>query len=352
MSFDIIPHSRPWIVEDDYSAVSAVLRSGMIDQGNLTKEFEKSVSNQLGVNGGVAVSSGTSALILALHVIGVKSETEVILPTYVCRSVMEAIQVFGAKPVFCDVGTEWAMTPHSVEDCITEKTSAIIAVHIFGIPVDVQSMMEFGLPVIEDSCQALGTEVGGKPSGAVGTVGVFSFHATKCIATGEGGMMVSSNDIFIEKARTMRDLGSASLPRVAAPFTDFQAALGLSQLKRYPDFLDRRRLIRDAYVNAYRGTHENISVWRDYTKNPYLFRLPLKMSRGFEEAHREFLRHGIQVRRGVDTLLHRETGLSDNLFPNSINLFNATVSIPFYPALQDVEIERLCDALSILTGVG
>lgn len=341
-----IPHSRPWITEEDKTSVADVLATGMIAKGDKVKEFEERVAAYLGINNAIAQGSGTAALILALKTLQIGVGDETILPTYVCRSVLESVLSVGATPVLCDVNESGVITERTAAPHISQNTKAIIAVHIFGHACDVRALSRLGVVVIENACQSFGLTIGGKMAGAVGDVGVLSFHATKCLTTGEGGMVVTHDPALAEKARTLVDGHQQPTVGSAAPLSDLQAALGLSQLKRYPNFLDRRRQIRDAYVNAYKGVHENISVWCDYTNNPYLFRLSLKMSQGFDEAQREFSLYGIQARRGVDTLLHREMGLSDGLFPNAITLFRQNVSLPFYPALEEVEIERVCDALS------
>jgi UDP-4-amino-4-deoxy-L-arabinose-oxoglutarate aminotransferase len=195
----------------------------MIARGVLVEKFENQISSYLGVSGSVATSSGTSALVLALQSLDVRKGSEIILPTYVCRSVLEAVLTVGAVPIICDVGPGWVMTSENIEPHLSSKT--------FGIPVDISCFVEFGLPVIEDACQAFGLHIDNKPAGSLGTIGVFSFHATKCLTTGEGGMLASNDRELLVKAKGIRDGNKVPSPRVPSPLSDLQAALGISQLK-------------------------------------------------------------------------------------------------------------------------
>ena len=242
----MILHSKPWITEEDNLAVAQVMSSGMIGQGRKVIEFEKNFSDWVGGVNGVAVGSGAAALQLALLGLGINSTHEVILPTYVCESVLEAVLSVGATPVLSDVGVNWLIEAHTVEKLITKKTAAIIVPHMYGIFADVKSFKKFGLPVIEDCAQAVGDK---KIDKIEGDIAVFSFHPTKCLTSGEGGMLVSKNEILLEKAREIRDGNKTVLhARFLSPMSDIQAALGLSQLSRYADFLKKRREIAGKYL--------------------------------------------------------------------------------------------------------
>jgi UDP-4-amino-4-deoxy-L-arabinose-oxoglutarate aminotransferase len=283
-------------------------------------------------------------LILALQSLNLKQDSEVILPTYVCGNVLDAILTIGARPVLCDVGENWVITSATVEPHITNKTGAIIAVHMFGIGVDVDSLNNFGVPIIEDACQAFGLSINNKLAGSIGSIGVFSFHATKCITTGEGGMITSNNKQIIERARALRDGQLPYNNRVPSPMSDLQATLGISQLNRYKDFLDRRQSIRDYYIRLL-----NTSIFcescESLANNNFLFRFPLRTHREFRDLQNKFLEHKIHVRRGVDQLLHRLLGFADCNFPKATQLFEETLSIPYYPALSEQEYNRVGEAV-------
>jgi UDP-4-amino-4-deoxy-L-arabinose-oxoglutarate aminotransferase len=345
----MIQHSKPWIAEADRRAVDDVLATGMLSQGDRVAEFEAAAAEYLGSSGAVAVGSGTAALTLTLKALDVSAGDQVILPTYVCRNVLEAVFSSGASPVLCDVGDEWNMTAETVAPKISDKTAAIILVHIYGIPADTQAILNLGIPVVEDCAQAFGAQVAGAKVGTSGVIGMFSFHATKCLTTGEGGLAVSSDPILLSKMRALRD-GSENLPadRLTSPMTNLQAALGLSQLSRYPQFLDRRQKIADAYFSGLK--HCAVELPTAIRGKSIFFRFPLRAQGDFESLRKQFDELGVHVRRGVDRLLHHSLGLDAAGYANAERGFANTVSIPIYPALDDQEVDRVVEACRAVWG--
>ena len=331
----VIPHSKPWITDEDNQSVNTVLKSNMIAQGNLTEQFEQSICSYLNINSGVATSSGTAALILAFRVLKITKGAEIILPSYVCRSVLDAIVSVGAIPVLCDIGEQWVMTTKEIAHHISSKTAAIIAVHIFGLPVDIKSLRIFNVFIIEDACQAFGLNIDGYMAGSLGDIGILSFHATKCLTTGEGGMLVSNNTQFIHDAKCIKSYFPVLL-------SDMQAALGLSQLSRYSMFIERRRLIKLKYTE----TLQHLSFLELPDNNiDFTFRFSFRDHSNISDLKEKMLKKNICIRKGVDRLLHRESGLSDNDFPNTVSTYEQTVSIPYYPALSDSESDEVLNAL-------
>lgn len=344
VSEQMISHSKPHIIRADLDAVDRVLATGMIAQGQLVEKFEQAVADYLKSAGGVATGSGTASIVLALKALNVRAGDEVILPTYVCKSVAEAVMTIGAVPVLCDVGEQWNMTLETVARKISARTAAIIVVHIFGIPADTYGFREFGLPIIEDCCQAFGARVDGAYAGTIGDVGVFSFHAIKCLTTGEGGMAVTNDSRLLETMRRLRDStnGAALEARLASPMTDLQAALGLSQLSRYDQFLSRRKELAELYFDELRHSCA-VTLPESVRAESIFYRFPV-MARDveFEAARQSFDALGVQVRRGVDRLLHRMIGKGGvDSFPVAERLFHQTVSIPLYPALGEEEMRKV-----------
>src|SRR2546429_949545 len=166
----IIPHSQPWLTDADHKAVADVLCSGMIAAGALVEQFEGELSRYLGLISGVAASSGTDALFLALKSLTVAAGDEVVLPTYVCRSVWDAICATGATPVLCDIGDDWCMNAETISPHLNARTKAIIVVHTFGIVADVEAICRMGVPAIEDCCQALGAKSKDRLAGTSGAL--------------------------------------------------------------------------------------------------------------------------------------------------------------------------------------
>jgi perosamine synthetase len=345
----LIPHSRPWVTVADTTAITAVLTQEMIAQGEATARFERAITDWVGGCEGIATASGSAALVLALMGLGISPRDEIILPTYVCRSLLEAILAVDASPVLCDTGDDWLMTPESVERHITETTRAIVIPHIYGLFANVERFRCFDLPLIEDCAQAIGHR---RQACIAGDVAIFSFHPTKCLTTGEGGLCVTSDPMTAERMRAMRD-GATGTPqaRFLSPMSDIAATLGLAQLARYEDGLVRRKNLARRYFEALRDI-KGIDTREDLSHIGMHFRFPVLIPGGLESVQNAFESRGIAVRRGVDRLLHREAGLDETPFPHAISLFESTVSLPLYPALSNSDHEHCVEsAVEIFSGL-
>lgn len=339
----LVPHSRPWIEPSDRLAVDNLLKGGMIAHGARVQAFEQAVANYLGATGGIACTSGTTALGLALKSLGIGAGDEVVLPTYVCWNVLSAVTASGATPRLCDVDDSGVLTVQTVRPLLSPRTRAIVAVHIFGHPCDIDSLASLGLPVIEDACQALGLEIAGRLAGTLGEFGVLSFHATKCLTTGEGGMLVTNNARFLDRARALVDSADHNNAAGATSMSDLQAALGIVQLERYPTFLDRRQQL---FARYHKTACQVVTARPGYLGEPtFLFRYTLRAQYGFENAQAALLEQGVQARRGVDQLLHRRLGLDDRDYPGAVKLFSHVVSLPFYPSLTEQEQKQVLRAM-------
>ena len=235
-------------------AIATVVRSGQLCLGACVQQFERGMAAFVGVSGGVAVSSGTAALELALRALGVGPGDEVILPSYVCAAPWLATVRVGAEPRVVDIDpTTYAIDPGRASKLLSARTKAIIVPHPFGLPADLTKLQTLGIPLIEDCAQTLGATEAGRPVGSVGVMAICSFYATKLLCVGEGGMVLSQDSALLEKCRALRDYDEAPSLDAAAynyKMTDVQAALGLSQLARFRSFLDRRATIASAYQAA------------------------------------------------------------------------------------------------------
>jgi dTDP-4-amino-4,6-dideoxygalactose transaminase len=330
----LIPHSKPLLTDADRRALEEVLASRMLAQGERTQQFEQTLSEWVGGKGGVAVGSGSAALVLALMALGIGEGDDVVLPTYVCPSVLEAVVTVRAIPVLCDVGPDWVITDENVASVRTNRTQALIVPHMYGIFADVASFARFGLPIIEDCAQAV-DDKGKRP--IRGDIAVFSLHPTKCLTTGEGGIGVARDPARLAAMRAIRDgTGDASQGRLFSPLSDLAAALGLSQLSRYHDALDRRRVLANRYAAALEPLLPD-SFRSHPARDGMYFRYPVKIAGGLDACSNRFARHGVCVRRGVDRLLHRFRREPDANFKMAVALFETTVSLPLYPAMTDEE---------------
>ena len=345
---NIIPHSRPWITNSDINIVNDILCSGMVSKGSMVNKFEELVKSYTGARGAIALGSGTAALILGLNVLGVRKGDEVILPTYVCRSVLEAVLNTGGIPILCDVNEKGTITADSVEPLLTEKTKVIIAVHIFGHSCDIKDIKNFNIPVIEDACQAFGLKIKGKPAGGLGDLGILSFNGTKCLTTGEGGMLLLNHAGERDYAYDNSLNKKISLSNRLTPMSDIQASLGLSQLSRYDQFVKRRLQLRTQYDQT--CDKSGLNIGGDPISN-MLFRYTIRTLSEFEIIQNYFQKQGVSVRRGVDELLHRILGFKDESFPTASRLFKQTVSLPFYPGLKDEEFDIILRSINRMTDV-
>lgn len=328
----MIPHSKPWITEADLAAASEVLASAMLGQGEKTRQLEHALSEWVGGEDGVAVGSGSAALALAMLALGIGRGDEVVVPGYVCTSVVEAVLTVGATPVLCDVGEDWVVSHESMAPRVTPRTRALVVPHMYGLFADVASFRTFGVPIIEDCAQAV-ADKGARP--LLGDIGVFSLHPTKCLTAGEGGLAISRDRSLVVRMRSIRDgTADAGRGRLFSPLSDLAAALGISQLARYHEALDHRRRLAQKYTQALQATFP-ADVASHAKHHSMFFRFPLKIRGGLDAYQEQFAQRGVCIRRGVDRLLSRLRGEPDRDFRNAVMLFDTTISLPIYPALTD-----------------
>jgi dTDP-4-amino-4,6-dideoxygalactose transaminase len=343
----MIPHSRPTISAADQQAVLRVLESGQVAGGPAVREFEQALAAYLGLADGVAVSSGSCAIEVALLAMGVGPGDEVILPSYICSGPWLAVRRVGAVPRVVDIGEDYALDPEMVRKAITGKTRAILAAHMFGLPTDVGRLAELGVPVIEDCAQTLGAAVRGRAVGSQGVLAICSFYATKLLCAGEGGMLLSRDEALLTRARGLRDYdetGHLDERAFNRKLTDLQAALGLAQLKQLPGFIQRRSATAAAYHRALKGCGLGLPLPpedRTHVYFRYVVRLPAdKNVEGFLDSVGAA---GVCCRRPVFRPLHRYLGSRD--CPSTDLVFDTAVSIPIYPSLGDAEISYVTETI-------
>lgn len=341
----VIPHSRPTIGPEDIEAVTRVLCSGRLAQGAQVEQFESAVAAHLRRRDGVATSSGTAALHLALLALDVGPGDEVLLPSYTCVALLHAVRHAGATARLVDIAPgEFGMCPRDARLRITPRTRAIIVPHMFGMAADLAALADLGVPVIEDCAQTLGAAYRGRPVGSAGTITVCSFYATKVITTGEGGMLLSDSEVVLRRARDLRDYdGRGALPtRFNYKMTDFQAALGLSQLGRLPAFLARRRALAARYTEALRDVPITLPSERPerlHTFYRYVVGVPepLQLAGALRDR-------GIESKPPVPRPLHRYLG--EDGFIQADRAAATALSIPLYPSLTDDEAEEVLRGLT------
>ncbi len=342
---DRIPHSRPFLGENEAEAAASVIRSGQIAQGPRVSAFESAMARRIGVRHAVAVSSGTAALYLVLRSLGIGPGDEVIIPSYVCFALCNAVYHSGAVCVPADVDPETGnINPADALARVNRRTKAVVVVHLFGNPAPVSPFLGSGIKVIEDCAQAVGAEVEAEPAGSVGHVGVFSFYATKVITTGEGGMVLTNDGDIAGMVKSLRDYDSYcdAVARFNYKMTDIQAAIGMVQLARLDSFIRKRRKIAAMYTEAF----SSIGLHGINVKDGGIYYRYVIATEGADEADRiisGLRKIGVDASRPVFLPVHRRMGLSG--FPGCEMAHKRFVSIPIYPAMRDSEINRVIESV-------
>jgi perosamine synthetase len=349
----MIPHSRPAIEQEDLQATAEVLRSGQVAQGPWVERFERDMATFFGLQGGVAVSSGTAALELALRALKIGAGDEVIMPSYVCPAPWLAAQRVGAQAQLVDIDLQtFNIDPAAVRRAITKRTCAIIVPHMFGLPADLTALEQLNVPIIEDCAQTLGAMEQGRSVGTVGRLTVCSFYATKLLCAGEGGMVLSNEGALLERVKSLREYDGAPTLNPSSfnlKLTDLQAALGLSQLGRLSVFHERRRFLAAAYrdvLSSKAVVCPSAPPGRTHGYYRFVIRLPhLRNDHdGLIGLISRLEQQGIHCRKPVFRPLHRY--LDQSGFPNSDEADRTALSIPLYPDLTDDEVRQIQQSLA------
>ena len=351
-----IPHNRPLLGQKEAEAVVKILNSGWLVSGPEVVKLENSLKNLIRVKYAMGVNSGTSALHLSLLALEVGPKDEVILPTYTCSALLNAVHYTGATPILVDIeGEGFNIDPAQVRKKLSKKTKAVIVPHTFGLAAKVEEVKKLsGVQVVEDCAIALGGFYRGKPLGTYGDISVFSFYATKMIATGQGGAITTNNKLYFEKVKDLLANDQSRTYRVRYNYhlTDIAAALGNIQFDKLVSFMERRRSIADLYIKVLRKK-KNIKFFpneKDTDLNHYRFILKFSNGEQRDRLKTELQKKGITsiVPIASYQLLHRYMKLNQEEFPNAEEASQTTLSLPLYPALTEKEVEIISSALDSL----
>ena len=359
----MISIARPLLDAREADALLSVLSSGQLAQGHYVATFEQRFAEMCAVQEAIAVSSGTAALHLALLAHGIGQGDEVITTPFSFAATANTIVLVGATPVFVDIEHDtYNLDPALVEAAITPHTKAILPVHLYGQPCNMQRMQEIAkannLIIIEDACQAHAANIDGKPVGSFGT-GCFSFYSTKNMTTGEGGMVTTNDSAIAERIRLMRSHGQKErYSHIALGYnlrmTEMQAALGLVQLDKLEDFTERR-IANAAFLTKY--LEQNVStpivrVGYRHVYHQYTIRVPEKRD-GWAKA--------LQT-RGIGTGIHYPLIIPDQPYykasPQLFRVFPSSkakneqlpvaecaaqevLSLPVHPGLQEEDLKKI-----------
>jgi len=368
----LIPYGHQCIDEDDIQAVVDVLRSDWITTGPAVEAFERRVAEFVGAEYGVAVSSGTAALHTAVFATGLKPGDEVIVPAMTFAATANAVVFQGATPIFCDVDAETLLiAPDLVEAKVSARTKAIIAVDYAGQPCDYDALREIAdknkLILIADACHSLGASYRGRKVGTLADLTVFSFHPVKHITTGEGGMVVTDELQYQRRMVMFRNHGITTDYRQRAEkgswfyemvdlgynyrITDFQCALGMSQLKKLPGWIKRRKEIASRYDKAFKnlGLVEPLVVTSNVSHVYHLY--IVKLQNIERDKVFNFLREagvGVNVHY-IPVYLHpfyRERfDTNRGMCPVAEAAYEQILSLPVFPAMADEDVDIVISAV-------
>lgn len=368
----IIPYGHQYIDQDDIDAVVEALKGDFLTTGPTVEKFEQAVADYVGANYAVAVSSGTAALHAALHAIGVAPGDEVIVPALTFAATANAVVYCGGTPVFADVEEDTlCIDPMSIANLITKKTKCIVPVDYAGQPCyykRIKRVVEFiwPLPIVADSCHALGASLDGEMIGSLTDMTCFSFHPVKVITTFEGGMITTNNKAYADRMRQFRNHGGAGTGNQTAlgynyRLSDVACALGLSQLKKLPQFIERRRAIAKMYDEAFAELKHirplSVRESTGHAYHLYVIKIAVEALQAPLERIRERLR-GL----GVGTTRHyRPTHLMDfyrqnygtnpGQCPVAEDAYEHILSIPIYPSLSDGQVQQVIEAVKQVVGL-
>jgi len=363
----MIPVCEPFLRGKELEYIADCLKSNWISsQGKYIEEFEQRFAHYCGCKYGISTTSGTTALHLALVSLGIGAGDEVIIPTFTMIATAFAVAYTGAEPVLVDAEPEtWNMDTSQIEARITPRTKAIMPVHIYGHPGDMDSIMEIAqkhhLWVIEDAAESHGAEYKGKKAGGIGHVNCFSFYANKIITTGEGGMVVTNNAEIAERARALKDLAHSREKRflhtdIAFNYrmTNLQAAIGLAQFERIDELVERRR----AHAYLYNSLLKDIEGIRlppekEWAKNVYwMYGILIEDSFGTsrDELMERLKDRGIETRAFFIPVHQQPAFLKMDLFqsesyPVAEKLSQRGLYLPSGSGLSPEQIEYVCQVI-------
>ncbi len=341
-SSDFIPHSRPTLGKEEIEPVAGVIASSQVAQGQVVHEFERAFAQKMNAKYAVSTNSGTAALHLVLLAMGIGEQDEVVIPSYVCTALLNAVKYVGAAPVLAEVDPEnFNLDPDDVKRRLTKRTKALIVPHLFGLAADIESLLALNVPIIEDCAQAIGSTYRQKYVGTFGEAAIFSFYATKVMTTGEGGMVVSDSKDLMDRVRDLREYDNKDTYTIRYNYkmTDIHAAIGLVQLSRIEKFIQRRRAIAGSYDQAF----ESLDLQLPLREQGHIyFRYVLGLGTDAGPWIRKLKGAGIGCARPVYRPLHQYLGLQG--FSRTEKAWKESLSIPIYPSLNAKDVRQVIKA--------
>ena len=364
----MIPVCYPFIGEKELEYVTDCIKTNWISsKGKYVKEFENNFAKYCDFKYGIATINGTTALHLALASLGISKGDEVIIPSFTMIATAFAVVYCGAKPILVDAKPDtWNIDTNKIEEKITDKTKAIMPVHIYGHPCDMDPIMElakkYNLYVVEDAAEVHGAEYKGKKAGGIGDIGCFSFYANKIITCGEGGMIITNDDKIAEKARSLKNLSFPKGKRIYKHqdvgynyrMTNIQAAIGLAQLEKIDGLIERRRKNAHLYNELLKGVEGiTLPVEKQWAKNVYwMYSILIEDEFGIsrDKLMSKLEEKGIETRPFFvpihqQPVFHKMGWYEDENYPIAERLALRGINLPSSSGLKEKEIRYICDVI-------
>lgn len=375
MTKPLIPFQLPSIDEDDIVLVTQAMRSKWLTMGKMVSDFETQFAQKVDGRYAISTNSCTAALHLALCALNIKEGDDVLVPTMTFTATAEAVLYMRARPVLVDCQKDTLnMDSTDAERKITKKTKVIIPVHVAGLPCDMEAIQQlakrYQLKIIQDAAHAFPTKYRGIPIVSLSDATCFSFYATKPITTGEGGMVVTNDEIDAKQMKILRLHGISRDPwsRNLSPhydileagfkynLTEMAAALGLSQLKKADLFWEKRFRIAQLYTQELKMTPEIILPHPGHLTDQHAWHLyTIRLKTNALKITRDELIN-ILLEKGIQTSIHwkplhlhpfyqKNYGFTPHHFPNATEVFEQILSLPIYPDLKEQEVLIVCSTL-------
>lgn len=360
--------SRPDITEREIEAVCEVLRSPNLSLGPKLREFEAGFERYLGRKHAIAVNSGTSGLFLCTQALGWGPGDEIITTPFTFIATINIILMCGATPVFADIDPETLnIDPDLIEGKITPRTKGIVPVEVFGSPAGFDRICEIaqrhGLTVLEDSCEALGSELNGRKAGNFGAMSTFAFYPNKQMTTGEGGIIITDDDGLADTCRSLRNQGRAvgaawlAHDRVGYNYrlSDINCALGIAQLARIEEFVEKRAHAADMYTRLLAGEERVITPKTPEGCRMSWFVYVIRLADRYTQEQRDTLiakmhARGVQVSNYfppmyLQPFLVERFGYKKGDYAVTDAVSKSTMALPFYNNLTESDAKTVCDEL-------
>jgi len=365
---DAIPLAQPVLGEAEEQRVIEVLRSGRLSLGPVAGEFEEAFAGRVGARHACAVSSGTAGLHLALRAVGVKDGDEVITTPFSFVASANVAVYERARPVFADIDpVTFNLDPDAAAAAVTNRTSALLPVHIFGYPADLSAFERLGLPIVEDACEALGAiDADGITVGGRGHPAVFAFYANKQLTTGEGGMITVPSAELKQRIDSERNQGRApnmdwlDHDRLGFNYrlSDIACALGVAQLERLDQMLAGRARVAEQYrslLSGIEGLELPCPDSGQARRGWFVFVVQLPRERDRDGVIRALHEHGVPSKPYFPAVhlmsYYRERfGHREGEFPVCEDVAARSIALPFFPQMTDGQVEQVADALRDVLG--